>query len=111
VSSRSSQGVAHAFKKLTWCERNALCMNVDICGKQYDCYVSNKHINDNLHALLMEIREMKSGHVPPTPSMPSFGTRSYGKWSNGLVGWTKSDDVSSHRAEPASVAEGRGQCS
>jgi hypothetical protein len=63
--SRSSQGVAHEVKKLTWFQRDVLRMNVGICHKQYESYVSNKHMNDNQHALLKEVRAMKPGYESP----------------------------------------------
>jgi hypothetical protein len=104
--SRSKDEFVQEYKKLNWFQRNVLCMNVDICHKQYDSYVAQKHMNDNQQALHKAFRATRLGYVE-SPSSPSSGTHSYGKWSKGFVDWQAFDEVTSHPFGASSVSHGK----
>jgi hypothetical protein len=82
-------------------------MNVEICHKQYESYVVQKHMNDNQQALHKAFRATRPDYVESPPSSPSSGTYSYGKWSKGFADWQAFDEVTSHPTVAASVAQGK----
>jgi hypothetical protein len=70
-------------------------MNVDICHKQYDSYIAQKHMNDNQQALHKAFQASQPGYVESPPFSSSSGTHSYGKWSKGLTDWQDFEEVTS----------------
>jgi hypothetical protein len=82
-------------------------MNVDIRHKQYDSYISQKHMNDNQQALHRAFRASRPGYVESTPFPSSSGTHSYGKWSKGLTDWQAFEEVTSHPFGTEHVAQGK----
>jgi hypothetical protein len=95
AGSSSNNEFAQEYKKLNWFQRNVLCMNVDICHKQYESYIAQKHINDNQDILHKAFRKAQPGYVESPPSSSSSGTHSYGKWSKGLTDWQAFEEVTS----------------
>jgi hypothetical protein len=95
AGSSSNNEFGQEFKKLNWFQRNVLCMNVDIHHKQYESYITQKHMNDNQQALHKAFRASQSGYVESPPSSSSSGTHSYGKWSKGLTDWQAFEEVTS----------------
>jgi hypothetical protein len=68
-------------------------MNVDIRHKQYESYISQKHMNDNQQDLHKAFRASRPGYVESTPSSSLSGTHSYGKQSKGLTNWQAFEEV------------------
>jgi len=95
AGSSSNNEFGQEFKKLNWFQRNVLCMNVDICHKQYESYIAQKHMNDNQQALHKAFWASQPGYVGSHPSSSSSGTHSYGKWSKGLTDWQAFEEVTS----------------
>jgi hypothetical protein len=95
AGSSSNNEFGQEFKKLNWFQRNVLCMNVDIRHKQYESYITQKHMNDNQQALHKAFRASQLGYVESPPSSSSSGTHFYGKWSKGLTDWQAFEEVTS----------------
>jgi hypothetical protein len=85
AGSSSNNEFGKEFKKLNWFQRNVLFMNVDIRHKQYESYITQKHMNDNQQALHKAFRASRPGYVESPLSSSSSDTHSYGKWSKGLT--------------------------
>jgi hypothetical protein len=95
AGSCSNNEFGKEFKMLNWFQRNVLCMNVDIRHKQYESYIAQKHMNDNLQALHKAFRASRPRYVESPPSSSSSDTHSYGKWSKGLTDWQAFEEVTS----------------
>jgi hypothetical protein len=55
-------------KKLSWFERNVLCMKVEIHRENYQAYVERKAIQDTQQQILHRLSGAQSAEPTPTPA-------------------------------------------
>jgi hypothetical protein len=92
---RAQMAAATAMKrevnKLTWFERNVLCMKVEIHRENYQAYVERKAIQDTQQLILHRLSGAQTDEPIPTP------TTSYAAWNTDRYNWC---DMEQHLFAP-----------
>jgi hypothetical protein len=85
ASTREQRAAATAMsrevKKLSWFERNVLCMKVEIHRENYQAYVERKTIQDNQQLILHRLSGAQTAEPTPTAAT------SYAAWHTDRYNW------------------------
>jgi hypothetical protein len=68
-------------RKLSWFERNVMCMKVEIHHENYQAYVERKNIQDTQQLILHRLSGAQT--ADPTPTAPT----SYEAWNTDHYNW------------------------
>jgi hypothetical protein len=87
ASSHAQRAAASAMsrevRKLSWFERNVLCMKVEIHCENYQAYVERKNIQDTQQLILHRLSGAQT--ADPTPTTPT----SYEAWNTDRFDWVE----------------------
>jgi hypothetical protein len=87
ASTRDQRAAASAMskevRKLSWFERNVLCMKVEIHRENYQAYVERKNIQDTQQLILHRLSGAQT--ADPTPTAPT----SYEAWNTDHYNWVE----------------------
>jgi hypothetical protein len=87
ASTRDKRAAASAMsrevRKLSWFERNVLCMKVEIHRENYQAYVERKNIQDTQQLILHRLSGAQT--ADPTPTAPT----SYEAWNTDRYNWVE----------------------
>jgi hypothetical protein len=75
--------MSREVRKLSWFERNVLCMKVEIHGENYQAYVERKNIQDTQQLILHRLSGAQT--ADPTPTAPT----SYEAWNTNRYNWVE----------------------
>jgi hypothetical protein len=78
-------------KRLTWFERNVLCMKVEIHRENYQAYVGRKTIQDTQQLILHRLSGAQTSEPTPTHAT------SYASWNTNRYNWC---DMEQHLFAP-----------
>jgi hypothetical protein len=93
----TATSMSREVKKLSWFERNVLCMKVEIHHENYQAYVERKTIQDNQQLILHRLSGAQT--TEPTPT----ATTSYAAWHTDRYNWC---DMEKHFFAPLAAPEG-----
>jgi hypothetical protein len=101
ASAREQRAVATAMsrevKKLSWFERNVLCMKVEIHHENYQAYVERKAIQDTQQLILHRLSGAQTAEPTPTTAT------SYAAWLTDRYNWC---DMEKHLFAPSDAPIG-----
>jgi hypothetical protein len=101
ASTRDQRAAASAMsrevRKLSWFERNVLCMKVEIHHENYQAYVERKNIQDTQQLILHHLSGAQT--ADPTPTAPT----PYDAWNTDRFNWV---DMQKHLFDAPDVAAG-----
>jgi hypothetical protein len=89
--------MSREVKKLSWFERNVLCMKVEIHRENYQAYVERKTIQDTQQLILHHLSGAQS--TEPTPTAAT----SYEAWRTDCYNWC---DMEKHLFAPPDAPAG-----
>jgi hypothetical protein len=89
--------MSREVKKLSWFERNVLCMKVEIHRENYQAYVERKAIQDNQQLILHRLSGAQTAEPTPTAAT------SYAAWQTDRYNWC---DMEKHLFAPLDAPAG-----
>jgi hypothetical protein len=79
----ATSAMTREVRKLSWFERNVLCMKVEIHRENYQAYVERKNIQDTQQLILHRLSGAQT--ADPTPTAPT----SYEAWNTDRYNWVE----------------------
>jgi hypothetical protein len=93
----AATAMSREVKKLSWFERNVLCMKVEIHHENYQAYVERKTIQDNQQLILHRLSGAQTAEPTPTTAT------SYAAWNTDRYNWC---DLEQHLFAPPDAPAG-----
>jgi hypothetical protein len=93
----AASAMSREVKKLSWFDRNVLCMKVEIHRENYQAYVERKTIQDNQQLILHRLNGAQTAEPTPTAAT------SYAAWNTDRYNWC---DLEQHLFAPPDAPAG-----
>jgi hypothetical protein len=93
----AATAMSREVKKLSWFERNVLCMKVEIHRENYQAYMERKTIQDNQQLILHRLSGAQTAEPTPTTAT------SYAAWNTDHYNWC---DLEKHLFAPPDAPAG-----